>query len=482
MISRMRRFAGRGGIVLALLVAALALAACGSSGGGSGVSSRLLSLSDLPAGWSAAGTSPVKLTRAPCLSGLARHPRHSSYESAAFVEGTSIPNFGEVLASGSGVSRAWAQLEHALGGCHSATLRIGPLRTHATIRPLGFPRIGRRSLAYSWTIVIAGITITSDLVVFQAGRLVGYISYADLGKPPLATVAAFARAAAAKAQRGTTAPVPDSVSIASTPVRTAATPLGAVGYRSIGHGPPLLLLMGYGGTMEAWPPQFVDALAREHRVIALDNAGIGQTAGLPAPLTIDAMADQASALIKTLRLGPTDVLGWSMGSMIAQALAVRDPAEVSRLVLCASFPGDGTAVRPSRAELNAFESGKPKAVVAALFPADQTAAANAFAAATSSYSSTPTVSSAVLAAQRHAVDGWWDGDDPGGRSARIAVPTLIADGTADRLDPTANSHALATLIAGSRLQLYPDAGHAFLFQDAAAFLPLVESFLEPKRS
>jgi len=57
------------------------------------------------------------------------------------------------------------------------------------------------------------------------------------------------------------------------------------------------------------------------------------------------------------------------------------------------------------------------------------------------------------------------------------VPTLVADGTVDRLDPVSNSHALAKLIAGAKLVLYPGAGHAFLFQDESAFLPVVESFL-----
>jgi pimeloyl-ACP methyl ester carboxylesterase len=54
---------------------------------------------------------------------------------------------------------------------------------------------------------------------------------------------------------------------------------------------------------------------------------------------------------------------------------------------------------------------------------------------------------------------------------------LIADGTTDRLDPVASDHALAQLIRGARIKLYPDAGHAFLFQDQKAFVPLIESFL-----
>jgi pimeloyl-ACP methyl ester carboxylesterase len=73
---------------------------------------------------------------------------------------------------------------------------------------------------------------------------------------------------------------------------------------------------------------------------------------------------------------------------------------------------------------------------------------------------------------------WLGGTDPAGqKTATIAAPTLIGDGTSDRLDPVANDYALAHLIAGARLKLYPDAGHAFMFQDEQAFVRLIQSFL-----
>ena len=128
-------------------------------------------------------------------------------------------------------------------------------------------------------------------------------------------------------------------------MQIAHTLLGAVAYREVGTGPPLLLITGFSGTMESWDPRLVNALAQHDRVIIFDNAGIGKTAGLPAPLTIDAMADQTSALLDTLGLARTDVLGWSMGSMIAQALAVRHPNHVRRLILCAGYPGNATTIR-----------------------------------------------------------------------------------------------------------------------------------------
>lgn len=469
-------------VVLALLGIAgtvLPVSGCGGQGAAA-LRDRLLSAADLPAGWSAApARNAPTLTNTPCLSSLPRTPKGWTYSGAGFVQGTSIPNLGEVLATGApAVRQTWKRFDRALARCRTGTLLLGGTRVEVAVHPLAFPPLGRASSAYAWTFTYAGIELGFDLVLFETGPYYGYLSYADLGSPRPSTVTAFARAAVAKARSGSTTRIPGTVSITSAPVRTAHTRLGTVAYRTTGSGPPLVLITGYSGTMEGWDRRFVDALALHHRVIIFDNGGVGRTQALPAPLSVDEMADQTSALIDTLHLGRTNVLGWSMGGMIAQALAVRQPGQVRRLVLCASFPGNGTAVPPSRKELNAFESGKPQSVMAALFPADQTAARNAYLAATSSYPAASPAPADTVAAQGRAVDAWWAGTDPAGRrTATIAAPTLVADGTEDRLDPTTNSHALARQIPDATLKLYPDAGHAFLFQEAATFVPLLEAFL-----
>jgi pimeloyl-ACP methyl ester carboxylesterase len=261
---------------------------------------------------------------------------------------------------------------------------------------------------------------------------------------------------------------PGTASVVSAPVRVAHTSLGPVGYRVVGNGPPLLLIMGYGWTMEDWDPRLVHALARHYRVVMFDNAGVGRTGPLPEPVTIEEMANQTSALIGALRLGRAVVLGWSMGGTIAQALAVLHPAQVRDLVLCATYPGDGQAVAPSAA---ARQAGSD-------FPANQGSAAAAFKAAISQYPSAPAVSASTKGDQGLAVSDWWVGHDPAGREvARIAAPTLIADGADDQIAPVANTRILARLIPGSRLVLYRDAGHGFLFQDWTRFASLVGSFL-----
>jgi pimeloyl-ACP methyl ester carboxylesterase len=143
------------------------------------------------------------------------------------------------------------------------------------------------------------------------------------------------------------------------------------------------------------------------------------------------------------------VLGWSMGGMIAQALAVLHPAQVRRLVLCATYPGTGAAVVPSA---TARQAGSD-------FPANQVHAYDTFKAAISEYPTAPPASAGTKGAQSIAAADWWAGTDAAGREiARISMPTLIADGVADQLVPAANDHILARLIPGARLVSTPMPG------------------------
>jgi pimeloyl-ACP methyl ester carboxylesterase len=260
---------------------------------------------------------------------------------------------------------------------------------------------------------------------------------------------------------------PGTASVVSAPVRVAHTADGAVGYRTVGTGPPLVLIMGYGLTMEGWDPQLVHALAAHHQVVMFDNSGIGQTRLLPVPVSIDDMADQTSALISTLGLGRPEVLGWSMGGTIAQALAVLHPAQVSRLVLCATLPGNGEALAPH----------PPGQDLRTDWPANQGGAYSAYQAAVAEYPAAAKPPALATGPELTALNDWDVGGDAAGRdTGRISAPTLIADGADDELVPVTDDRVLASLISGSKVKLFPDAGHAFLFQDWSSFAALVNSF------
>jgi pimeloyl-ACP methyl ester carboxylesterase len=268
------------------------------------------------------------------------------------------------------------------------------------------------------------------------------------------------------------------IEVINAPTKIAHTAAGPVGYREVGSGSPLLLIMGLGGSMDAWQPAFIATLAAQHEVVVFDNAGVGQTAALPSPLTVTGMANQTSALISALGLHRVSVLGWSMGGMVAQALTVLHPAQVSRLVLAATQPGTGHALPIPPAAAAAAVSADPQAVFSVLFPPAATAAAGVYAAGILRYPGFYQAPRTAVAAQSVAVRQWIAGNDQAGRQfGRSRLPTLVADGTLDALDPGANDRMLAASMPGARLLLYPGAGHAFLFQDSATFLPAVVRFL-----
>jgi pimeloyl-ACP methyl ester carboxylesterase len=273
------------------------------------------------------------------------------------------------------------------------------------------------------------------------------------------------------------APVPGPAPVTSAPARTAATPLGTIAYRMTGTGSPLLLVMGFGGSIATWDPRFVDALAARHRVVTFNNAGIGGTSPIAEPLSIAGMAEQTSALVTALGLGRVDVLGWSMGSTIAAALAALHPEQVRRLVLAAGWPGDGSTERPSHEAIDDFFAKSKKGTASP--PADgQQGAANGVPAAAAGDPAGPPAPHSVVSAQAKALVRWWAGRDHAGqRLSSITAPTLVAGGTDDSLVPVANSHVMAGLIPGARLVLYPGGQHEFLFRQQASFIPAVESFL-----
>lgn len=289
---------------------------------------------------------------------------------------------------------------------------------------------------------------------------------------------------AATTTRSAAGPPPTTATAASSgitgvPVSVVQTSDGQVTYRQLGTGTPLLLIMGLGGSIDDWQPSVVDALATRHRVIMFDNAGVGRTSPLPPPLTPTAMADQASAFITALDLGRVNVLGWSLGGMVAQALAVRHPTQVERLILAATYPGNGHALPPPATAAADAMSADPASVLSVLFPSDQATAEQQYVTGILSYPGYYSAPPAVVFSQSAAAESWLAGSDPAGQqTSTIKAPTLVADGSEDALNPEANDQMLASIVPGARLVVYPDAGHAFLFQDAGRFVPTVEQFLQ----
>ncbi len=151
---------------------------------------------------------------------------------------------------------------------------------------------------------------------------------------------------------------------------------------------------------------------------------------------------------------------------------------MSRLILTSTQAGTGASLPIPPAAAAALASDNPATVLSVLFPPDQAATAQAYLTGILQYQGFYGATDAVKAQQTAAITQWMAGQDPAGRRlSRIKAPTLVADGTLDQLNPVPNDQLLAHGIPARTCCLYPDAGHAFLFQAAAQFVPAVERFL-----
>jgi pimeloyl-ACP methyl ester carboxylesterase len=276
------------------------------------------------------------------------------------------------------------------------------------------------------------------------------------------------------------APAANAATAVDAPTKVVRVGKQKVGYRTFGSGRPLVMIMGLGGTMGSWDPTFLDALAAGgHRIVLLDNEGVGRTTTLKGPLTIRRMGETTEGLIARLKLKRPDVAGWSMGGMIAQSLVVRHPKSVRRLVLMATAPGDGKGAAPTPDALKALSSGDVGAALGLIFPSDQTAARDTYVNDILMRKPFEGVASAAQSLKQTSASGaWLTSQDPDGkRVAKLRLPTLIGGGDLDPLLPVANQRHLHNMIKGSQLVTYPDASHGFLFQHQADWVPRMLAFV-----
>ena len=259
-------------------------------------------------------------------------------------------------------------------------------------------------------------------------------------------------------------------------------------YRDTGPGPagsvPLVLFQHFRGNLDNWDPALIDALAAARRVITFDNAGVGGSTGT-TPGTVAQMARDAIAFIAAMDLGPADLLGFSLGSFIAQQVALTRPAIVRRLILASAAP-EGAAGMHGWAPEVIGAIGTPEtspaeylSVFFASSPSSRQAGQEAL---QRMYARTEDRDAATAWATREAqydaVCTWGIPDHARlQRLSALEMPVLIANGDSDPMILPRYSYLLAGLIPHSRLKIYPDSAHGFLFQHHAEFAADVAAFL-----
>ncbi|WP_419961745.1 alpha/beta fold hydrolase [Psychrobacillus sp. BM2] len=257
-------------------------------------------------------------------------------------------------------------------------------------------------------------------------------------------------------------------------------------YRKFGAetGTPVVFLVHFRGTMENWDPNMVAPIAKERPVILFDNKGVGETNG-QTPETISEMAQDAATFIKALDLNKVDLLGFSIGGMVAQELALQEGDLIRRIIIAGSSPEAGVNPEPVIFERMKRHGGNvDNAIDNFMF---------------FFYKSTETSKSAgmdslqrimsqkqfessdqVQAAQLNAVAKWAQPkpDQDYDWLKNIPHPALVTNGIEDVMVPTKNSFILSEKLPNAQLIIYPDSGHGHLFQFPELFAENVNSFLD----
>ena len=128
-----------------------------------------------------------------------------------------------------------------------------------------------------------------------------------------------------------------------------------VAYKMFGKGDPIILFNGASDNMDAWDPSFISDLSSNHTVIVFDQRGIGNTTAGSKPYTEQQLANDTAGLLDALKIPKADVMGYSLGSYLAQQLTMMYPEKVNRLVLVASSCG-GIDHTPKPAEFIKLQS------------------------------------------------------------------------------------------------------------------------------
>jgi pimeloyl-ACP methyl ester carboxylesterase len=254
-----------------------------------------------------------------------------------------------------------------------------------------------------------------------------------------------------------------------------------------GAGPPLVFLQHFTGTLDNWDPAVADQLAGGHEVVLFESAGVGRSSG-EVPTTIAGMTEHLFAFVDALGLTQIDLLGFSLGGMVAQQAALERPSLVRRMLLVGTAPKGGEDImhleKPELRKILEDPSLSGYQVLVKLFftsSESSQAAGQAFVTRLLARSedreplSGPKVAQAQIAAFRawERVEG-----ERFGELRRITQPCMVVNGMLDTMIPVRNSYLLAEHLPNAMLLIYPDAGHGSLFQFPDSFVRQATLFLD----
>jgi pimeloyl-ACP methyl ester carboxylesterase len=254
-------------------------------------------------------------------------------------------------------------------------------------------------------------------------------------------------------------------------------------YRRFGKtgGVPLVFNQHFRGTMDYWDPAVTDGLAKNREVILFNNAGVSSSSG-EVPTSFQKMGANAIAFIMALGLTKADVLGFSIGGMVAQEITAQAPDLVRRLILVGTGPRGADMSASRSAEIFAGAYDPPEhlwlAVHFAPSPSSRAAGLAFLKRKLLRKDRDPEVSEEAAAAQREAIGKYIaPAENVLDYLKDIRQPTLIMQGSNDVIVPTVNSYTLQQHLPNAQLVLYPDANHGSFYQYPELFASQAHQFL-----
>jgi pimeloyl-ACP methyl ester carboxylesterase len=256
-------------------------------------------------------------------------------------------------------------------------------------------------------------------------------------------------------------------------------------HRESGEGAvPLVVLQHFRGNPGNWDPALIDALASTRRVVAFDNTGVGGSTGT-TPDTVEQMARDAIAFLDAMGFGRADILGFSIGSFVAQAIALIRPGLVRSLILASSAPHGAAGMHGWATDVIAAigtPETSPGKYLDVFFTRSAPSRHAGEQALQRMYARTQDRDKATTwetrQAQYDAVCAWGIPDHALlQRLSAIDVPVFVANGDSDPMILPRYSYLLAGLIPQAQVKIYPDSAHGFLFRHHAEFAGDIDEFL-----
>ncbi len=247
---------------------------------------------------------------------------------------------------------------------------------------------------------------------------------------------------------------------------------GKIEYYRFGHGTPLILIAGYFANVKSWSMSFLKALSAEHDVVILDNRNVGGSFNSAKSYTAFDLARDVNDLISALHFSHVNVLGISMGGMIAQQFAISYPKKVDHLILVNTFIAGIEPTLPSKQvedDLYHQPHGKLSQYLMALrvlFP-PEARFKMFFRFMGDRFNPTTTetaLSPSVIKQQQGLVLAWIKDTNALQKIRQLKIPVLILSGGADEIIPYRNTDILKQEIPHAVMVRWQRGGHAMTFQ------------------